>query len=836
MAVKRWGDFEIDFSALLGRGGMGAVYKGRQVSLDRPAAVKILKKELTENPDFVKRFHREAALLARLVDTHVVQVFGAGEAEGQHFYAMEYVEGDDYSGLIKQGRKFTLEEVLQVGLSVGTALHAAWKQKIIHRDIKPSNILKTRDGEIKVMDFGLAKNPETDLTQSEMIMGTAKYMSPEQATGQPCDVRSDLYSLGVVLFELAAGKPPFVGDTPTAMMYQQVHHPPPKPRSINPGISVEMEAMILRLLEKKPEARYASPEALLSTIRAIQDGVTPDEKSTLFNETVMVGSGPAYAPTVKLPATTREQAPAAPKSRGGLWAAVAVAVMAAAGGGAYHFKTQTPPATTVSTPTAPPEPKPPAPEPAKPASPAAPPWEESRKKGLEAFGSRQWVMAYTLLDEAERQGAKDVTDQKVQARANEHLEKGEAEPDEETALQHFEAARKIRDDEETRQRIRSTSFRRWRKSAEKGEGGDWARAAEDWRRAAEYAEAGQSEEVRDRQRFCARFAEAVAARTTKDWKKALEAYSELAKAPRGFAVAIELEIKRAETELAKAAEMAAVELRKELDGILEQGRKSLKRAAWVEAKALYERAREPRFKDFPRDETDRALAELAAALSAPKGMVYVPAGRFTMGGGSQPEAPEGEAETGAYYLDERETSVGAYAEFLKGLDSFGHHAGCLKTEAPNKNHVPDDWEGQQRDSAAPVVGVDWWDAASYAAWRKLRLPREVEWEKAAAFDPAGGRRSYAWGPKYQKEGGRSYLGLEGMGTGVMEWTGDWFRKYAWGRDEHSDFGEKKRVLRGGVLLLEDAEEKSKASFRQWNLPTYRSRKVGFRCAMDIETR
>jgi formylglycine-generating enzyme required for sulfatase activity len=691
------------------------------------------------------------------------------------------------------------------------------------------------------MDFGLAKNPETDLTQSEMIMGTAKYMSPEQATGQPCDIRSDLYSLGVVLFELATGKPPFVGETPTAMMYQQVHHPPPRPRSINPAIPVDVEAMILRLLEKKPEARFATPEALLSTIRAIQEGVTPDEKSTLFNETVMVGEGPAYAPTVKLPATTSAPVPAPvrAKSRGGLWIAVAVVVLAAAGGGAYVLKTTTEPPGPVQAaapPPATPEPKPPVPETSTPVPPAAAPWEEPRKRGLEAFGSRQWVMAYTLLDEAERLGAKDVADQRLQARANEHLEKGEAELDEETALQHFEAARKVRDDEATRQRIRSTSFRRWRKSAEKGEGGDWARAAEDWRRAAEFAEAGQVEEVKERQRFCARFAEAVAARATKDWKKALEAYSELAKTPRGFAVAIELEIKRAETELAKAAELAALELRKEFDGILEQGRRSLRKAAWVEAKALYERTREPRFKGFPREETDRALSELAAALSAPKGMVYVPAGRFTMGGGSQPEAPEGEAETGAFYLDEREVSVGAYAEFLKGLDSFGHHPGCPKTEAPNKSHVPDDWDGQQRDSAAPVVGVDWWDAASYAAWRKLRLPREVEWEKAAAFDPAGGRRAYAWGPKYQKEGGRSYLGLEGMGTGVMEWTSEWFRKYAWGRDEHSDFGDRKRVLRGGVLLSEDAEEKSKVSYRQWNHPSYRSRKVGFRCAMDIEPR
>src|SRR6185503_7076517 len=168
MSLKTWGDFEINFERLLGRGGMGAVYMGRQISLNRPSAIKILKQDLTSNPEFVKRFHREAALLARLVDNHVVQIFGAGEAE-------------DYASKVRKGHKFTTEEVLKVGEAVGLALQAAWRHRIIHRDIKPSNILLTKQGgQTKVMDFGLAKNPDSDLTESEVIMGTAKYMSPEQ--------------------------------------------------------------------------------------------------------------------------------------------------------------------------------------------------------------------------------------------------------------------------------------------------------------------------------------------------------------------------------------------------------------------------------------------------------------------------------------------------------------------------------------------------------------------------------------------------------------------------------------------------------------------------------
>src|SRR5262245_29300292 len=305
MSVKPWGDFEINFERLLGRGGMGAVYMGRQISLNRPSAIKILKQDLTSNPEFVKRFHREAALLARLVDNHVVQIFGAGEAEGHHYYAMEYVEGEDYASKVRRGHKFTIEEVLKVGESVGLALQAAWRHRIIHRDIKPSNILLTKDNQTKVMDFGLAKNPESDLTESEVIMGTAKYMSPEQATGGACDIRSDLYALGVVIYELAAGQPPFMGEGATAIMYQHVHKQPPPPRQINPAIPEDLQKLILRLLHKDPEARYPSPEAFVSAVRCIQEGVTPDEKSTLYNETIRVPEKDVV--TEKRPTTVKSE-------------------------------------------------------------------------------------------------------------------------------------------------------------------------------------------------------------------------------------------------------------------------------------------------------------------------------------------------------------------------------------------------------------------------------------------------------------------------------------------------------------------------------------------------
>jgi serine/threonine protein kinase/formylglycine-generating enzyme required for sulfatase activity len=836
MSLKTWGDFEINFDRLLGRGGMGAVYMGRQISLDRPSAIKILKQDLTSNPEFVKRFHREAALLARLVDNHVVQIFGAGEAEGHHFYAMEYVEGEDYASMVRKGHKFSIEEVLRVGESVGLALQAAWRHRIIHRDIKPSNILLTKGGgETKVMDFGLAKNPDSDLTESEVIMGTAKYMSPEQATGGDCDIRSDLYSLGVVLYELAAGQPPFVGEGATAIMYQHVHKQPTPPRQINPSIPEEVEKVILRLLLKDPQGRFSTPEAMVSAIRAIQEGVTPSEKSTLFNETIRVPE--KEIATERRPSTV--QAVPVKKSGVPLAASLVAALILIGAGGYLLVRTLSGDPTPRETPGAhqppPPDtgvkPPPPAPNPDPPrGTPERPAWEDPRRRGLEALGAQQWSMAYTLLEEAERLGAKDVTERKLEARARELIQKGDSEQEDEAKLLHYEAARKFRDDAELQSLIRTTSFRRWRRSAEKNEGGNWSKAADDWKRAIGFADESEKDEAVERQKFCAKFSDAVTAKTIKNWPKALELYKDLATNPKGQAATIETEIDRIEKEIRILAEITAKETRREFDELLEQGRQLQRRAVWPEAKALYERASEPRFHGLPQEELKRGRDIVAQALASPPGMVYVPAGKFTMGGGRAAESPAGEAETVAFYMDEREVTVAQYAEFLAVLDSFGHTPACPKEEPPNKKHFPEDWEGQKGEDS--VAGVDFWDATAYSRWRQKRLPREAEWERAASFDPAG-RRVYPWGPKYQKDGGKSYLGIDGLGSGVIEWTSDSFVKYPWSAAELPEFDERKKVLRGGVLLTEYGADEAKVTYRHWQKPNHRSRAVGFRCVMDL---
>jgi serine/threonine protein kinase/formylglycine-generating enzyme required for sulfatase activity len=834
MSVKRWGDFEVYFDRPLGRGGMGAVYMGRQVSLDRPAAIKLLKTDLTDNPEFVTRFHREASLLARLVDAHVVQVFGAGEADGSHFYATEFVEGEDLAARLKKGHGFGVDEILQVALSVGLALQAAWRHRIVHRDIKPSNILVTADKQIKVMDFGLARAAESDLTQSEVIMGTAKYMSPEQATGGALDVRSDLYSLGVVLYELATGRPPFQGETPTSIMYQHVHQIPTPPRQHNDKLPVELETLILRLLAKDPQARFASPESLIAAGRSIQEGVTPEERSTLYNETVLVG-----APT---PAPPAASSASRPSSSAPLLLAL-LAVLLLAGGATYFFVLgpgagMTPAALATRDPAPAPEPpRPPPPEPPKPAPedpprpPAPPAWEEPLRRGNESLARREWSAAVAQLEEAARLGAPDLEEKLKQAKAGDLLARGDEEKDDERAAELYEAARKVLPSEEADRKLARASFRRWSKRAERNEGGDWAQAAADWARALAVAEEGLKAETEARRRFCQVYAEGVRARSNGDWAAAEERFRELAKDPRGFSAGIDAELKRAREELALAAERMKVERRQEFDRLLDQGRAAHRRAAWAEARAAFERAADPRFAGFPRDPVLPLLKDVEAALAAPPGMVYVPGGTFRMGGGRDVEGPqEAEASVGAFYLDERETTAGEYAEFVKALGESGHHPGCAEGEPAGKRHAPEDLESQRPGD--PVTNVDWWDAASYAAWRKKRLPREAEWERAAGFDPAG-RRAYPWGEAWRKEGGRSYLGVAGLGDGVIEWTADWFRKYPWGAADHVDFGEKMKALRGGVLLAQDAERDARTTTRRWYLPTYRSRKVGFRCAQDL---
>jgi len=218
------GDFDIFEDQPLGEGGMGTLLRGRQRSLDRAVAIKVIREAFHAHPEFLQRFRREGELLAQIENANVVQIIGTGVWHGRVFYAMELVKGEDLAARQMRGHRSSPEEILHIAEGVACALRAAWRYKIVHRDIKPSNIMLTQEGTVKVADFGLAKSLRLPGAESRVMAGTPEYLSPEQGLGQKADIRADIYSLGVVLYELAAGRHPFSEtQSSVAMIYQHVH-------------------------------------------------------------------------------------------------------------------------------------------------------------------------------------------------------------------------------------------------------------------------------------------------------------------------------------------------------------------------------------------------------------------------------------------------------------------------------------------------------------------------------------------------------------------------------------------------------------------------------------
>jgi serine/threonine protein kinase len=292
------GDFDIYEDQVLAEGGMGILYRGRQHSLGRPVAIKVIRDVFTTSPEFVQRFRQEAELLAQVNHPNVVQVFGTGTWRGRLFYAMELVDGQDAAARLREKRKFTPDEVLQVAEGVARALGAAWKYRIVHRDIKPSNILYGPGGTIKVADFGLAKSLRIPRSDSQLIAGTSEYISPEQGLGQPVDIRSDVYSLGVVLYELLVGRPPFKSDGSfTFVLYQHVHaSPPPLERMAGAlEIPAPVREIILKCLEKEPQLRYQTPEALLEAVLLARASEPPRDPRSSARKDILAPALPGQA-------------------------------------------------------------------------------------------------------------------------------------------------------------------------------------------------------------------------------------------------------------------------------------------------------------------------------------------------------------------------------------------------------------------------------------------------------------------------------------------------------------------------------------------------------------
>ena len=271
------GRYEI--GELLGRGGMAEVHIGRDSRLGRTVAVKMLRPDLARDPSFQARFRREAHSAASLNHPAVVAVYDTGEDEHAGnpvpYIVMEYVEGSTLRDLLASGNKLVPERALEIVDGVLAALAYSHQQGIVHRDIKPANVMLTRAGEVKVMDFGIARAMDdmgATMTQTSAVIGTAQYLSPEQARGEQVDTRSDLYSTGCLLYELLTGRPPFVGESPVSVAYQHVREQPVAPSQLDPDLPRSIDAITLKALAKDRDQRYQTADEMRRDIAAALAG------------------------------------------------------------------------------------------------------------------------------------------------------------------------------------------------------------------------------------------------------------------------------------------------------------------------------------------------------------------------------------------------------------------------------------------------------------------------------------------------------------------------------------------------------------------------------------
>jgi serine/threonine-protein kinase len=316
------GRYEV--GALLGRGGMAEVHLGRDTRLGRSVAIKMLRTDLARDPSFQNRFRREAQSAASLNHPAIVAVYDSGEEPvtssdtGQPslavpYIVMEYVEGHTLRDIVKRGQPLPWEEALRITSGVLAALAYSHRSSIVHRDIKPANVMLTPTGEIKVMDFGIARalaDTSATMTQTQAVIGTAQYLSPEQARGETVDARSDIYSAGCLLFELLTGRPPFVADSPVAVAYQHVGEAPKPPSDFVPSVPAPVDAIVLHSLTKDREQRYQSADEFRDDIKAALAGRRIS--SAALGSAAGAGAAGAAAP----PAAT-ERIAATPGDAGG---------------------------------------------------------------------------------------------------------------------------------------------------------------------------------------------------------------------------------------------------------------------------------------------------------------------------------------------------------------------------------------------------------------------------------------------------------------------------------------------------------------------------------------
>jgi predicted Ser/Thr protein kinase len=258
---------------LLGAGGMAEVFEGRDRLLARRVAIKVLQAQFARDPSFLIRFKREAQAAASLSHPNIVGVYDTGTEDGTHFIVMEYVDGRTLKDVIRAEGPLYPERAAEICADVCSALAAAHARGLIHRDIKPGNVMLTPEGKVKVMDFGIARATTSEtITQTAAVVGTAQYISPEQAQGQAVDYRSDLYSVGCCLYEMLTGTVPFTGATPVAIAYRHVREDPTPPHMLNADVPAPLEAICLKAMAKLPDNRYQTAAELHDDLERFRNG------------------------------------------------------------------------------------------------------------------------------------------------------------------------------------------------------------------------------------------------------------------------------------------------------------------------------------------------------------------------------------------------------------------------------------------------------------------------------------------------------------------------------------------------------------------------------------
>ncbi|MBE0449053.1 MAG: Stk1 family PASTA domain-containing Ser/Thr kinase [Actinobacteria bacterium] len=320
----------------LGSGGMAEVYKAEDLTLNRPVAIKILHREFADDEGFINRFRREAQAAANLNHPNIVNIYDWGSENSTYFIVMEYLKGRSLKEAIQEEGPFSPDRAIEVAKHVLSALQFAHRNNIVHRDIKPHNIILTAEGEVKVTDFGIARSTSSTMTQTGTVLGTAHYLSPEQAQGRDIGITSDIYSLGVVLYEMVTGRVPFEGENPVAIAIKHVSDLPSAPSEINPAVPASLESVILRAMSKNAANRYQSALEMRDDLMRAAAGHTVAGLPPVEEETDII-----TPPREVLPP---EPEPREHRGRWWLWSALLLlSLLVAARGGWALYKASMPP-------------------------------------------------------------------------------------------------------------------------------------------------------------------------------------------------------------------------------------------------------------------------------------------------------------------------------------------------------------------------------------------------------------------------------------------------------------------------------------------------------------